>query len=188
MNVPPPHDPAPDYWTAQPPVPPYPGYPSPAYPYPGYPYVPPQTNALAIASLVCAFLFAPLGIVFGHLSLSQIRRSGEDGRGLAIAGLVIGYVVTIATIVALVAGTLLFAWAARVIRESSDPGGAGIPRYHATAPHTAIPSGGAGHPVDVVDTLNIAHRVEYVSEMFGVAHLKGEAADGNSVVGGRDRC
>lgn len=129
MSVPPPHEPPLANWAAQPPVPPYP-----AYPYLRYPYIPPRTNALAIASLVCAFLFAPLGIVFGHLSLSQIRQSGEDGRGLAIAGLVIGYVVTIATIVALVAGTLLFAWAARVIRESSDPGGAGIPRYHAAAP------------------------------------------------------
>jgi hypothetical protein len=123
-----------------------------------------------------------LGIVFGHLSLSQIRRSGEDGRGLAIAGLVIGYVVTIATIVALVAGTLLFAWVARVIRESSDPGGAGIPRYHAAAPHTAPSLVGAGHPVDVVDTLDITHRVQHMPEMFGVAHLKGEAADGNSVI------
>jgi peptidyl-prolyl cis-trans isomerase B (cyclophilin B) len=32
-----------------------------------------------------------LGIVFGHVALSQIRRTGEQGRGLAIAGLVIGY-------------------------------------------------------------------------------------------------
>ena len=53
------------------------------------------TNALAIASLVCAFLFAPLGIVFGHISLSQIKRTGEEGRGLAIAGLVISYLVTV---------------------------------------------------------------------------------------------
>jgi peptidyl-prolyl cis-trans isomerase B (cyclophilin B) len=114
----------------------YPGHPYPPYPYP---YPAPRTNALAIASLVCAFLFAPLGIVFGHLSLSQIRRSGEDGRGLALAGLVIGYVVTIAAILAVVAATLLFAWAARVVRESSDPGGAGIPRYHASAPLDPTP-------------------------------------------------
>ena len=118
---------------------------------------------MAIASLVCAFLFAPLGIVFGHLSLSQIRRSGEDGRSLAIAGLVIGYVVTIATIVAIVAGTLLFAWAARVVRESTDPGGAGIPRHHASAPYTAEPSGGAGHPVDVIHAFDVAHRVQHVA-------------------------
>ena len=100
MNTPSPYDPppggappygAPTYatqpYSAQPYEPyGYPGHPYPPYPYP---YPAPRTNALAIASLVCAFLFAPLGIVFGHLSLSQIRRSGEDGRGLALAGRVI---------------------------------------------------------------------------------------------------
>ncbi len=160
MSVPPPHELPPAYGPAQP----YPGYPYPPYAFPPPPPPPPPpTNAMAIASLVCAFVFAPLGIVFGHLSLSQIKRSGEDGRGLAIAGLVIGYVVTIATIVAVVAGTLLFAWAARVVRESTDPGGAGIPRYHAAAPYTAEASGGAGHPVDVVHAFDVAHRVQHVA-------------------------
>ena len=50
---------------------------------------PRPTNGMAIASLICAFLFAPLGIIFGHISLSQIKRTGEDGRGLALAGLVV---------------------------------------------------------------------------------------------------
>ena len=77
---------------------------------------------------MCGFLFAPLAIVFGHISLSQIKKSGEDGRGLAVAGLVMGYLITIGTILALVAGAVLLSWAARVLRDSSDPGGAGIPR------------------------------------------------------------
>ena len=47
-------------------------------------------------SLVCAFLFAPLGIIFGHISLSQIKQTGEEGRGLAVAGLVISYLITVA--------------------------------------------------------------------------------------------
>lgn len=114
--------------------PPY--YPGPyPYPYPPPPYPPPRrTNALAIASLVCGFVFAPLAIVFGHVSLSQIKKSGEDGRGLAIAGLVLGYIVTIGTILALVAGAVFLSWAARVIRDSSDPGGAGIPRQRTASP------------------------------------------------------
>jgi len=49
---------------------------------------------MAIVALVSALVFAPLGIVFGHIALSQIRRSDEDGKGLAIAGLVIGYIFT----------------------------------------------------------------------------------------------
>lgn len=84
--------------SAGPPPPPmsYPGV-VPAVPYPGYPVPqmwaprPGVTNSMAIAAFVCAFLVAPLGIVFGHIALSQINRTGEDGHGLAIAGLVIGY-------------------------------------------------------------------------------------------------
>lgn len=58
-------------------------------------YVPAaRTNSMAIVALVCSLVLAPLGVVFGHIALSQIKRSGEDGRGLAIAGLVIGYVFT----------------------------------------------------------------------------------------------
>ena len=96
--------------------------PSGAYPpqsayagYYGYPQ-PRPTNSLAIASLVCAFLFAPLGIVFGHLSLSQIKKTGEEGRGLAVAGLVIGYLITVLTIVVVVLSVLLVAEVARDVK------------------------------------------------------------------------
>ncbi len=39
-----------------------------------------------------AFVFSVLGIVFGHVALSQIKRTGEDGHGLAVAGLIVSYV------------------------------------------------------------------------------------------------
>jgi peptidyl-prolyl cis-trans isomerase B (cyclophilin B) len=61
---------------------------------------------LAVVALVCAFVFAPLGILFGHISLSQIKRSGEEGRGLAIAGLVIGYLVTALAVLVIVLSVL----------------------------------------------------------------------------------
>ena len=111
------------------PPPPPPGAPPPYGPGP-YPYpAPPTTNGMAIASLICALVFAPLGIVFGHISLSQIKRTGEEGRGLAIAGLVISYLVTVVTIVAVIAGVALFGWMATVLRdEAARNGGAGIPR------------------------------------------------------------
>ena len=99
--------------TTPPPYGPYPPPPGPyagSYGYPGYAGYPPprETNALAIVSLVCAFIFAPLGIVFGHISLSQIRRTGEEGRGLAIAGLVISYLITVFTVVVIVLSVLFF--------------------------------------------------------------------------------
>lgn len=56
------------------------------------------TNGLAMASLVCGlaqFVFGPLAtipaIVFGHMARNQIKRTGEQGGGLALAGLVLGW-------------------------------------------------------------------------------------------------
>lgn len=58
----------------------------------------PRTNTLAIVSLLCglgvlisAGSLALPGIICGHLALKQIKQRGEEGRGMAIAGLVISY-------------------------------------------------------------------------------------------------
>jgi len=92
---PPPH-PYPYPYPPPPAQPPWAG-PSPPYPppYPGYAMTP-STNGLAIAALVlgivCVYwVTSILAIIFGHIALSQIRVSGQRGRGLAIAGLVLGY-------------------------------------------------------------------------------------------------
>ena len=68
---------------------------------PGAPVVPtgpPQTSSKAVISLVGGLLFfVPLAciaaIVFGHIALSEIKRSAGrlKGEGMAIAGLVLGY-------------------------------------------------------------------------------------------------
>lgn len=75
----------------------------------GQPYeAPPRTNGLAIASLVCSIaglatcISAPVGIVLGHLAKRQIRQTGESGSGLATAGLVIGYILTIGFIITVI--------------------------------------------------------------------------------------
>jgi len=77
-----------------------------------------RTNGLAIASLACGvaqFAFGPLAtipaIMLGHMARSQIRRTGEQGAGLALAGLVLGWgavilgIVLIAVGLAIAAGT-----------------------------------------------------------------------------------
>ena len=74
------------------PPPAQPVYPAYGQPAPGY-YAPP-TNTMAILALVFGFVFAPVGIVLGHLALGQIKRTGESGHGLALAGLILGYVFT----------------------------------------------------------------------------------------------
>ena len=53
---------------------------------------PNQTNTMAIVGLVLAFTFPAAGIVVSIIALSQIAKTGEDGRGLALAGLVISIV------------------------------------------------------------------------------------------------
>jgi hypothetical protein len=78
-----------------PPPPGYQGYPGyPGYQPPGYGYYgPPRgTNGFAIASLVCAFVCAPLGLIFGFMARKQIRESGQDGDGLALAGIIVSAV------------------------------------------------------------------------------------------------
>ena len=52
------------------------------------------TNMMAILALVFAFVFAPAAIVLGHIAKKQIKQTGEQGSGLATAGLVLGYIFT----------------------------------------------------------------------------------------------
>jgi hypothetical protein len=84
-----------------PPAPPAPVAPPPyAYPqaYAGYQPAP-SMNGLAVASLVASFFWVAwfgsfLAVVFGHIALSQIKQSGgrQTGYGVAVAGLVLGYI------------------------------------------------------------------------------------------------
>jgi peptidyl-prolyl cis-trans isomerase B (cyclophilin B) len=55
---------------------------------------PKGTNAMAIAGFVTSFFVSILGIIFGAIGLSQIKKTGESGKGLAVAGVVIGSVFT----------------------------------------------------------------------------------------------
>ncbi|GEN81140.1 hypothetical protein AFE02nite_28740 [Actinotalea fermentans] len=100
---------------------PQPGYPQPAYAQPAYaqpgyyapatyaaggyspgPYgypAPTTTNGLAVASLVLGlvglFLIPILAsiaaVITGHIARKQVRERGEGGDGLAVGGLVTGY-------------------------------------------------------------------------------------------------
>jgi hypothetical protein len=68
-----------------------------------YGYYPPvvpvaPTNGLAIGSMVCGIAeiftlgFAAIpAVILGHLARGQIKQTGERGDGMAIAGLVLGY-------------------------------------------------------------------------------------------------
>lgn len=84
----------------------------PAQPYGAYGYGAPivmaaPTNGLSIASLVVSLvgllmlscygvgaLIAIVGAILGHVGRKQIRERGEGGDGLALAGIIVGWIAT----------------------------------------------------------------------------------------------
>lgn len=70
-------------------------------PYP-YPYQQqfvqaPSTNGMAIAAMVLGILWvywigSILALIFGYVARDQIKRTGQSGDGMAIAGIVLGWV------------------------------------------------------------------------------------------------
>lgn len=59
---------------------------------PGYAPQVVGTNTMAILAFVMAFVFTFLAVPLGHIARAQIRRTGEQGAGLALAALIIGYI------------------------------------------------------------------------------------------------
>ncbi|MGE2767303.1 DUF4190 domain-containing protein [Rhodococcus sp. 1.20] len=65
--------------------------------------------------------------MLGHISLAQIKRTGEQGRGLAIAGLVIGYIFTALLVLSIV---WMFLIANAVTRAFDDYDSASLSTTH----------------------------------------------------------
>jgi hypothetical protein len=89
---------------------------APGAPYASYPPQPPsypppagsRTNGLAVASLVLGIVWlcgvgSILALVFGFMALSRIKRTGEGGRGMAIAGIVLGSIGAIVLVISIAA-------------------------------------------------------------------------------------
>jgi hypothetical protein len=103
-GAPPPPPPFPAQSTGMPAYPPPPPYPAPGWtghaPQPQWTQQS-KTNGMAIASLVLGLLWiwaigSVLAIIFGHIAMGQIDQSGglQSGRGMALAGTILGYVGT----------------------------------------------------------------------------------------------
>jgi len=78
-----------------------PAPPAPA-PYPFATTAQPATNGMAIASLVCGIgqiVGGPIAgiaaVILGHQARRRIRQTGEQGDGMAVAGLILGYIGTV---------------------------------------------------------------------------------------------
>ena len=102
-----PHLPRADPASAPTPSPAYQPSPTVPAPYAPAPYTvagaayayTPRTNPLAITSMVLSLVGLAMwlpafgGVITGHIALSQIKRTGEGGKGMAIAGIAVGYAV-----------------------------------------------------------------------------------------------
>jgi hypothetical protein len=69
--------------------------------------VPPGTNGFAIVSLVLSLCGGGLlGLIFGIIALVQTKRTGQKGRGLAIAGVTISSIYFVAIAIAVTVSLL----------------------------------------------------------------------------------
>ncbi|WP_033343642.1 DUF4190 domain-containing protein [Catenuloplanes japonicus] len=123
------------------------GYPyAPGYPgQPGYGYGygwPEQrrTNGMAIASLVVSILGvfslacygagvlpAAIGAILGHVARRQIRTNGDDGDGLALAGIITGWIGTALGV--LIIGLMVFLFVTIWATSGTTDPGTGGPYY-----------------------------------------------------------
>lgn len=89
-------------YAAQPPAYQQPGYQEASYPAPAYGYpTTPRTNPLAIIGMIASiagfililpFVGSLAGAIMGHISLGQIKRNGDSGRGMALTAVILGWV------------------------------------------------------------------------------------------------
>lgn len=121
-----------------PPPQPYGGYPGYGY---GYPMAPVRrTNGLATASLIMGivgFFVCPIigvgAVISGLIARKRIRTSGEDGSGLALAGLIMGWITT-----ALTAFVMLFYLGVGIVAvNTASSTQVNPPRSTSTLPNTS---------------------------------------------------
>lgn len=94
-----------------------PGYDQ-TYPQAGYSVPPRPRNTLALVSMILSlvglvtWITAIGGIVCGHIARKQIRQTGEEGDGMALTGIIVGYVVAIGGFIFFVGYVILVVWLA----------------------------------------------------------------------------
>lgn len=79
-----------------------------------------MVSCAAVAG-ICAYgiggLLGVVGATLGHVGRRQARRSGEGGEGMALAGIIVGWVCTAVAVLAIAGIVFLFVTTA----DSSDP-------------------------------------------------------------------
>lgn len=52
----------------------------------------PPLNGMALGAFISVFFVSIVGLVLGYIALGQIKRTGESGRGLALAAVILGWI------------------------------------------------------------------------------------------------
>ena len=114
--------------------------------------LPSARDGLAIAALVCAFFVPILGIIFGHVSNHNAKKAGREKSGLAIAGLILGYIFTgltaLITVIAVAmgaSGASGTATASPARPASSAPAQPSKPSAPPAKRHTLLRASGSGN-------------------------------------------
>lgn len=68
-------------------------------PYQGAPAPQEKYNVMAIVGFILAFFVNIVGVILSFIALSQIKKTGEKGHGLALAGVIIGLVSLVISII-----------------------------------------------------------------------------------------
>ncbi|MGW1781447.1 DUF4190 domain-containing protein [Streptomyces sp. NPDC002143] len=162
---------------------PYPQAPYGMAPYPGWgqaynPYGrPSQINGVAIASLVLGILcFLPaVGLVLGIIALVQIKKKGERGKGMAIAGSILSSVGLALWVLALATGGASDFWEG--FKE-----GASANSSFSLAKGDCFDVPGKTFDEDVYDVDEVACSGEHDAEVFASVPLSGSDYPGDDRV------
>lgn len=91
-------------------------------PYAQQPAAYPQDrwNGMAIAGFVCSFIFSIVGLVLSIIGYNQTKKTGEKGKELALAGIIISGLSIVMTIVMIIAFVVIGVSVAGVARDEID--------------------------------------------------------------------
>ncbi|AOT60848.1 MULTISPECIES: DUF4190 domain-containing protein [Streptomyces] len=165
---------SPQGWPAPQPPQPHPPVP-PAY---GAPQPPATTNGLAVASLVTGIvcLVPPLGLVLGALALPAIRRKGQRGKGLAVAGMALSLVSTL--LVAAGFATGAFSELADGARKVKDEVASTDSAFSLRTGDCFDQPGGATAETEVMTVKDVDCAKPHDAEVTGAFQLTGDAYPG----------
>lgn len=68
-----------------------------------------KTNGMCIAGFICSLFIAPIGFVISIIGLFNAKKKKESGKGFAIAGIIISFIITLLILVFVFLSIFIFA-------------------------------------------------------------------------------